>query len=383
MKRLVLFCIAIALLASCSKNEIKISVTNPSAFDRVSELVEISTEEIAAKLPLSEGETWLVKNEADEIIPSQITYDGKLVFQAGLTIAATRKFTIFKGAPQTFEPKVYGRFITERYDDFAWENDRVAFRIYGAALLPIDGPSNGIDAWYKKTSKLVIDEWYRKDLAGEQSYHSDHGEGLDDFKVGRTLGLGAMAPYINDTLRLNENFVNQEVLENGPLRLTFRLTYKDLDIDSVKYSEKRTFSLDAGSQLTKVVQEYGFTKPTPVAAGIVKRENDDIIVFSAENDYLIYQENSPLAGAIFQGVLIPSGIDSTTINKYTIVNPVTKKQETHTHNLAVTKYEPGKPLVYYTGFGWSQYGFPDLLSFDKYMTDYSKRLSQPLAIYIK
>ena len=71
----------------------------------------------------------------------------------------------------------------------------MAFRIYGQALVPIDGPSNGIDLWYKRTSDLIIDKWYANDLAGIASYHNDNGEGLDDYKVGRTLGAGAMAPY--------------------------------------------------------------------------------------------------------------------------------------------------------------------------------------------
>jgi hypothetical protein len=30
--------------------------------------------------------------------------------------------------------RVYGRFNRERFDDFAWENDKVAFRMYGEAL---------------------------------------------------------------------------------------------------------------------------------------------------------------------------------------------------------------------------------------------------------
>ncbi|MDR1763574.1 MAG: DUF4861 domain-containing protein [Dysgonamonadaceae bacterium] len=379
-KCFLLFCIA-GFLASCSKPaQIRVKITNPSDFDRISEMVEIPTADISAKLPLSDGETYIVKNSAAEAVPAQTTFDGKLIFQSGLKAHGTAVYSIVKGEPLEFKPQVYGRFIKERYDDFAWENDRVAFRIYGHALVPIDGPSNGIDAWYKKTPKLVIDEWYKKDLAGEQSYHEDHGEGLDDYKVGRSLGAGAMAPFVKDTLWLNENFVSQEVLENGPLRLTFRLIYNDITVDGQTFSESRTFSLDAGSQLTKVVQEYGTGSEIPVAAGIALREGGNVNVFSADNNYLLYQEDSPNAGAVFMGVLIPSGIDRTVENRYTVINPITKKPETHAHNLAVTKYEPGKPMVYYTGFGWSQYGFSDLMSFDIYMTRFAESLKTPLAV---
>jgi hypothetical protein len=47
-----------------------------------------------------------------------------------------------------------------------------------------------MDFWAKKTESLIIDKWYKDDLAGVASYHEDHGEGLDFYKVGRTLGLG-------------------------------------------------------------------------------------------------------------------------------------------------------------------------------------------------
>ena len=40
--------------------------------------------------------------------------------------------------------RVFGRFVPERKDDFAWENEYAAFRMYGPALAP-ENPSNGVD----------------------------------------------------------------------------------------------------------------------------------------------------------------------------------------------------------------------------------------------
>lgn len=62
-------------------------------------------------------------------------------------------------------------------DDYAWENNLAAFRLYGPALEKIM-VSNGIDYWAKSTPNLVIDDWYKKDLGGEGSYHLDTGRGL-------------------------------------------------------------------------------------------------------------------------------------------------------------------------------------------------------------
>ena len=51
------------------------------------------------------------------------------------------------------------RFVPERKDDFAFENDKVAFRIYGPALK--DSKENsGIDCWLKRVDYPTIDKWY-------------------------------------------------------------------------------------------------------------------------------------------------------------------------------------------------------------------------------
>ncbi|NDW18848.1 DUF4861 domain-containing protein [Dysgonomonas sp. 216] len=379
-KYFALFAVA-ALLASCAPKEMKITVENPSDFDRTVEMVEVPVDAIKAKVDLAEGQVYQVVNQAGEIIPSQVTFDGKLIFQGNLKAGETGTFTIKAGAIETFEAKTFGRFIQERKDDFAWENDRVAFRAYGPSLIASDGPSNGFDAWFKRTNALIIDKWYKDDLAGKASYHEDHGEGLDDYKVGRTLGAGAMAPYVNDSLWLNENYASQEVLENGPLRTTFKLVYKDITVDGQTYSESRTISIDAGSQLSKVVQSYGNLKtPIAVAAGLVKRENDSIIV-SAAKDYIVYAEpKSSKADNIYLALVFPENFDKDVIDTYAIMNPKTQKPDLYSHVLAVATYQPDSPVTYYTGYGWSKFGFPTLNDFEVYTSNFAKALKQPLAV---
>jgi hypothetical protein len=376
MKKILFILLAALGMEACSSNVIRLTVTNPASVNRDVEMVEIPLEQIENRLPIKQGETYIVKNSFSQIIPSQVTYDRKIIFQSGLKAEESSGFSIEKGKQQSFTPLVYGRFIQERKDDFAWENDRVAFRIYGAALVPVDGASNGLDIWYKRTDRLIIDEWYKKDLAGEASYHRDNGEGLDDYKVGRTLGAGAMAPYVGNKLWLNENYIAHEIAENGPLRLTFKLTYKDIRVEDNSWNESRTFSLDAGSQLTKVIQEYGVKESIPVAAGFIKREENDSVIYAKESRYIIYSELSPNAGKAFLGMILPDGIDSIKTDAYS----ETGKKEIHKHILAVTRYEPGKPLVYYTGYGWTKYGFSEIAGFEKYMTDFSICLKEPFII---
>jgi hypothetical protein len=377
------YCIFLAFLGLISCDEgLTVTVENPSDFDRF-EMVEIPVEKL---MPLPAGKAYVVIDRQEEVVPSQKTYDGKLIFQAEIKAKETLPYTVRVGDPQVFAPKVYGRFIPERKDDFAWENDCVAFRIYGPALVPVDGASNGLDFWYKRTGDLIIDKWYRDDLAGIRSYHEDHGEGLDDYKVGRTLGGGMMAPFENDRLTLNENFASQEILENGPLRITFKLTYKDITVGGRTFGESRTFSLDAGAQLTKVVQEYGVGNTLTVAAGLVKRAADDE-AFSAYTEKgtaaIIYEEpESEKAGKVFAGMVFPQGLERIISDTYTVTNEINKREETHSHVLGVTSYYPDRPITYYTGYGWEKFKFPTLDAFQDYISVFSAALEEPLTVKI-
>ena len=88
-----------------------------------------------------------------------------VIFQSDFAPGETRTFTVNSGKPQEYTPndfKAYGRFVRERFDDFAWENDRIAHRTYGKALETWKGEpltSSTIDIWSKRTSRLVIDDW--------------------------------------------------------------------------------------------------------------------------------------------------------------------------------------------------------------------------------
>ena len=368
-------------LTSCESG-VNVSVGNPSSIER-SEIVEIPVEKLMA---LPSGKAYMVMNQNGDILPSQLTFNGKLIFQTSLKAKETISYSIKTGVKKEFPAKTYGRFITERKDDFAWENDRVAFRIYGKALIPVDGPSNGIDFWYKRTNDLIIDKWYKDDLAGVRSYHEDHGEGLDDYKVGRTLGGGMMAPFVNDTLTLNENFMSQEILENGPLRTTFKLTYNDITVDGKTFSESRTFSIDAGSQLTKVTQEYGTKEAITVASGIIKRAKDDQ-PFVAYTDNggaaILYEEpETEKVGKVFIGMFLPKGIEQTITYTATITHPKTNNEETHSHVLGVMTYYPGQPITYYLGYGWDKFGFPTIDIFQNYIGHFTKAIEEPLIINI-
>jgi hypothetical protein len=376
MKTTVLIFISISLIlfASCETEQTVLMVENVSGFDRKSQTVEIPLQDVEQKLGKFDCRKLELTDSKGVSVAYQITYDSKFIFQLDIKAGETHSFVLKQGKDvRAFEPKTYARFIRERKDDFAWENDKVAFRIYGPALKPIDGPSNGIDVWYKRTDKLIIDKWYENDLAGKASYHEDHGEGLDDYKVGRSLGAGGMAPFVNDSLWLNENFVTQELLDNGPVRSTLKLTYGKLEVNGKEYLETRTISIDAGSQLTRITQSSeGVSGNITVAAGIVKRSGNDSIV--TKDNYVIYAEPySDKVGQVFLAMVFPDGYKTATINTYKVRN------NSYSHVLAVCDYK--SPLTYYSGYGWSKAGiFYDISVFEKYVSEFSESAKIPLKV---
>ena len=375
MKKLIFLLIAAAFIIGCNEDRIKVTVASSLHFDRMAETVEIPVSDIVANLGECDPTALVVTDRKGSEVPSQLIFAGNtdpqsLIFQADVKAGASTVYYISRGTPSEYEIKAYGRFVPERFDDYAWENDRIAFRIYGPALIAQDGPSNGLDVWVKRTDRMVIDRWYADYLAGKNTYHDDNGEGCDCFKVGRTLGAGAMAPYVDDSLWLAINFESWETLDNGPIRTSFRLKYPPFMVRDVLLSETRTFSLDAGSQLSKVTEEYtGLDQVFTVAAGIVRREEGASLLLPPEKNAIAYRLEMGEGGVTYIGTVLTT--DATAV------------KETDDHLLIITRYIPGTPLVYYTGAGWSKWGFESNKAWLDYVDKFSQRVKSPLKVTVK
>ena len=75
------------------------------------------------------------------------------------------RYTLVKGATPQFPDLCDGTIHPERKDDFAWENDRGAYRVYGPALEATGERSFGIDVWTKNTPDPVVnDRYYIEDV---------------------------------------------------------------------------------------------------------------------------------------------------------------------------------------------------------------------------
>jgi len=376
MKRFAFFLLVILVgFGFTAPKKVTVSVTNSLTAKRINETVEIAVSDITKIIGKVDLHNLIVFDEAGKEVPSQLLFmgektPGKLIFQANVEGNSKSVYVIRVGKPSAYPQKTYGRLVPERFDDYSWENDRIAFRVYATALIAKDGPSNGIDVWVKRTDKLVVDRWVKDYKAGISSYHNDSGEGCDCYKVGRTLGAGAMAPFVNDSLWLGSNFESYKTLDNGPVRTSFNVVYPPFNVNGKMVTETRTFSLDAGSQLSAVTEEYsGYSAPMEVAAGIVKRKEGRITAKSVEDGYASYCLEEGEGGITYLGVVATS--------------PVIKIIEKNDHVLLTTKYADGEKLLYYTGAGWSKWGFETPDKWNRYIKDFSSRIHHPLDVKIK
>jgi len=226
---------------------VTVKIHNPLPAARTAETIVVTFAELNKHAPgWVHTPNLLVFDAKHQPVLSQlIDSDGddapdELVFQTDLAAKESKTFTVEAGARPALKAddfRVYGRFVRERHDDFAWENDRVAHRMYGPDLEiwkkePLT--SSGIDVWVKRTKRLVVNEWYLTD-----DYHRDNGDGADFYSVSKSRGCGGVAIFAGDKPAVSRNFVSSRVLANGPIRLIFELGYAPFETSpNVKVSEK-------------------------------------------------------------------------------------------------------------------------------------------------
>ena len=169
MKFSLLLVLAIVAPFAHAQNQLTVTAVNKLKIPRQNETIELSASDLA---PLAEKDLMKlhVRDSSGKEILSQAVdtdYDDYhkpdlLIFQADFAPSETRTFVVTTGPKREYKKedfRAYGRFVRERFDDFAWENDRIAHRTYGKALITWKGEpltSSAIDIWSKRTERLVL-----------------------------------------------------------------------------------------------------------------------------------------------------------------------------------------------------------------------------------
>jgi hypothetical protein len=152
-----------------------------------------------------------------------------------------------------------------RYGDLLWENDRIAFRIYGRALEKAEPPSSsGVDAWGKRVRWPYMDRQLR---TGDQ--HADHGEGLDFYNVGTGRGVGGLGIWHDNKLWTSRNYVRPRIASAGPRMADFTVDYEAWPVEVARsVSETRRFTLPAGTNFTRMTSTLRSNRAGALIVGI-------------------------------------------------------------------------------------------------------------------
>jgi hypothetical protein len=177
-----------------------------------------------------------------------------------------------------------------------WESDLIAFRSYFDAR-------NGKDIFGKTRPDIRAEK-----IGYNEDYHQPQDWGMDVLKVGTSLGAGALAILKNDSIiRLGVTETSSfEILENGPLMTSFKLTYTGWDVKEQDYGLEETIRIYAGKRwYESEVKLTGAASTDTLVTGIVTLKAPSIKTMQAAGYSILYthgkqgENNDYLGMALF------------------------------------------------------------------------------------
>ena len=365
----------------------QLQVENQLDFDRPSEILDLSLDDLRLHTHLDLHSLVVLDQATGNRLLHQLYATSstgavdpdRLLILLDLPAHGSLTLTLHADPSATPLPsRVTARLVPERKDDFAWENDIVAFRAYGPALQAGGEISSGIDVWSKRVPDFVTRTWYERDrLAAQdptQSYHRDNGQGLDSYDVGRSLGCGGTALWSDGTLLPSQNFASARILANGPIRTDFLLTYAPWSTPHLTHSEINRITLDAGSHLNRVRSTF-FVSGGPsavIAAGVAMHPGSDHKLDPEQSTIAVWDTPQlASAGHIATAVLCPG------IAPHPAGQSVVKGGKPLNAFLCFD-VKDGDTIEYATGAAWSQADIPTFDDWLTYLKHYRERTLNPL-----
>lgn len=387
----------IAPAALIAAEKFVVTATNDLSIARPFETITVPWVEVNKALPNARVGHLAVKDSAGRILPFQVTNldaeakdpkrigaaYGVLLFQHDFAAGEkSATFTVEKieGLSPVFPTKAFARYVPERLDDFAWENDKIAHRTYGPALGAPDVEkrgkevlvTSGLDIWSKSVTYPIVDRWYN---IGHDHYHVDEGEGMDMYNVGTSRGCGGTGVWDGQKLYVGRNYKTWKILANGPVRAIFELTYEAWDANGIKVSEVKHFTVDAGHNLDEIESTFkieGANEAT-IGIGVFKNSADrgqepkiDVIKNEA-NGYIAQWEIQKTNGSLGEAVIAPTGFAGFA--------------EDNVNHLVLVKVTSGQPVRYFVGAGWTKGGdFATQADWNAYVAACAARIKSPVKV---
>lgn len=354
----------------CSNKEIvEIIIENPYNKESGDKIIEVPAEQI---LKGFRSDYFYITNERGEEIISQLTHDNLILIKA--EVSPHNKIKYFVHPSDTvhlYKTLVYGDFYPARRDDIAYENELGGYRIYGPGTQKAGEESFGYDIFFKyPTEEIVLPQLYAAQTSSENwkkvdslkkidsilaskfeesfTYHLDHGKGMDSYAVGSTLGAGAPALLINDTIKYPWCYESAAILDNGPLRFTVKLSFAPEKISETnEIKEHRIIQLDAGSYFNRSKVFYeGLEEPQRIVSGFPLRDDSKVVELKEKG---IISYSAPAQNIKYGRANLALKFTNIADSIYHIDR----------HILLSTILHPNDTLDYKWGFAWDKKELPD------------------------
>ena len=359
-------------------------VENPLDVARPAETVSVKW----ADLGLRPGDTAVRVWDVAACVPVAFQDDAKrraLLFSTALAAKETRTFRILSDAslPQADLLIVcWSQYLRERMDDFAWENDGFGARAYGPVIMqPAPAGqklvSSGIDIINKCVPYPVLHRWF-VERTGEGSYHRDHGEGMDNYKVGPSRGCGGLGARGADGWAFSVNWSKAKMIQCGPVRTEFELTYPAWGGFG---EETRRVTLDRGQFFAHYRPRFRGQAPAGVQVGPgldcgAARQHDGQIARDLAAGWIANWEPDGVAGA-----------DTGSIATAILLDPADAPAATATDALGCEYLFPSAgrtSLGYWAGATWSGAGaVKDAKAWHALVRDFAAALRNPIKVSIR
>ena len=368
-----------AILASCTVDSQTVTVTNDSELSRQNETVELCFSSLQKADRSLTAENVVVLDALGLQVPSQVytESDGtvKLIFQATAGAGEVVSYTVQAGEREDYPVKAYSRHVPERLDDYAYENNRIAGRIYGPAL---EFPRTfGSDIWLKCTERLVIDDWFAK-----MDYHHNYGEGMDCYKVGGTLGGGALVPYsAGENFVIGDNWASFNHICDGPVRTKAEFTYDAFDVNGKKSSASRVLELDANTYFVKSVTAFYPVDHQADSLDLVLGDiQHQVLDLKNSDNWIAFTEvaSDTKQPEVDGNISVALVYDAAELAD----NSLKAVGDIAGHAAIITREAAGKPIAVWTGSGWSQGGVDSPQSWNLIVAEFAYAQANPLKVEV-
>ena len=422
MKHITLIGIALCLTFSAAfpmdethaalPDSLVLHVSNPLAIIRIDEAVSLNVASIQKITPTFDPQSCAVYSGNVEI-PSQIDDTDRNGSPDLLTFVTDfapheRKAIVVRWGPHAAQKKNYtkrtqadmsikvdydfvkGKYLKGRYirvdsirvpaahgdhdglfqhEGPAWESDKIGYRFYLDAR-------NRTDIFGKKVADMVLHLAGVHDLVADnnESYESMMTWGMDNFKVGTSLGIGSIAMQTGTDVATvsNTDSVFCVIAANGPVRSDVRAAYYGWNVGGKKYNLVSSYSITAGSRLTLCREKILPGSPN-LCTGLAKHENTTLLESAGPPEegwqYFGLYGNQSRAG------------DNMGIAVFYKASEKIERRTDDVSELVVLRPDGGA-LDYYFAAAWQQEqnGITTIEDFHSYLESVIEKLNNPIRV---